>query len=121
MQIRILPPDEYDKLPLKVDPLSSRVVVLEDNDSKELKGYWIAQAIVHLEPVWFHDDVKNSMERLNMFIHLLAALQADGVKGYYANADRPEIADYLERLGMKLLPFVTYAGAVPPMPSEEVV
>lgn len=113
MSIRILHPDEYPKIPYAADPSNSVVVVLEDDETHEIKGYWVAQNIVHIEPVWLAEDARNGMNGLKMYAGMMAALSSHGATAAYAFADRPEIASYLERLNAELLPYVVYKLQVP--------
>ena len=119
MSIRILTPVEYPLIPYKANPANSVVVVLEDDNTKEIKGYWVAQTVVHIEPVWLADDVKGGIHGLKMYAGMMAALSSHGITTAYAFADRPEIADYLERLQFQLEPFVVYRGQVPLIVHED--
>ena len=114
MSIRILTPAEYPLIiPYPADPASSVVVVLEDDNTKEIKGYWVAQTVVHIEPVWLSPSARGGLNGLKMYAGIMAALNSYGVTTAYAFADRPEIADYLERLNAELLPYVVYKLKVP--------
>ena len=113
MSIRILPADEYHKMLYPVDPTSSVIVVMEDDETKELTGYWVAQTVIHIEPVWLSPSARGGLNGLKMYAGIMAALNSYGVTTAYAFADRPEIADYLERLNAELLPYVVYKLKVP--------
>ena len=113
MSIRILPADEYAKIPYPADPTSSVVVVLEDDNTKKIKGYWVAQTVIHIEPVWLAEDARNAMNGLKLYAGMMAALSSHGATAAYAFADRPEIAGYLERLNAELLPYVVYKLQIP--------
>ena len=119
MSIRILPSNEYNKIPYPAVPDQSVVVVLEDDETKELKGFWCAQNVIHIEPVWLSPDVTNGFNGIKLYAGLMAALSTHGVTDVYAFADRSEIADYLERLNAELLPYVVYKLQVPVIQPEE--
>ena len=113
MSIRILPADEYYKMPYPADPASSVIVVMEDDETKELTGFWVAQTVIHIEPVWLSPSVRGGLDGLKMYAGMMAALSSHGATTAYAFADRPEIASYLERLNAELLPYVVYKLKVP--------
>ena len=119
MTISLLPPDQYSRLPIEINPATSVVVVAEDEQTHEIKGYWAAQSVVHVEPVWLHEDLRSGRDGLKMYAALLAGLHQAGVKGFYAFADRDEIATYIERLGLKVKPWIIYEGQVPEIPAQE--
>lgn len=116
MTIRQLPPEEFHRLPIMLDS-SALCVVVEDTETKEIKGYWTAQLMVHTEPIWLAPELRGGKELLGIKLYaaLLAAMSQSGVTDFYSFADRPEIGDYLERLGFKLTPYITYVNKVPPM------
>ena len=119
MNIRILPADEYEKLPIEVNPATSVVAVAEDV-SGEIKGYWVAQAVVHIEPVHLNKDIRDSgFTGLRMLQTLLSELALKGDPLYYAFSDRPEISDYLSRLGLSLLPYQIWLGVNPLLVKKE--
>ena len=113
MSIRILPADEYYKMPYPADPASSVIVVMEDDETKELTGFWVAQTVIHIEPVWLSPSVRGGLDGLKMYAGMMAALSSHGATTAYAFADRPEIAGYLERLNAELLPYVVYKLQIP--------
>lgn len=119
VKIRLLEPSEYDLLPIKIDPLNSRVVILEDDETKELKGYWCAQTVVHCEPVWLADDQRGTLNGIKMYAGLLAALSEANVKDFYCFSDTDKNDEYLIRLGLTLKPYATFLGSVPPMPQSQ--
>ena len=120
IQIRLLKPTELDRLPIPINPEVSICVIAEDNESKELKGYWVAPLVVHTEPVWLDPALQGGVVGLKMFAALLATLNQHGIQNFYAFAQDQTIAGYLDRLGLQLEPYVTFKGQVPKLPAAEV-
>lgn len=119
MIVKLLEPERYHELPIEANPAMSIVAVAEDEQTHEIKGYWVAQLQVHVEPIWLSPELRGEGRTgLKMFAAILAGLNTFGIKNFYSFADTAEIAGYLERLGLKLTPFVTYFGAVPETPFE---
>jgi len=119
MLIKLLEPERFHELPVEVNPALSIVAVKEDPETHEIKAFWVAQLQVHVEPVWLAPDERDGgFTALRLFAALLAGFNSLGVKEFYAFADQPEIANYLERLGMSLTPYVTYKGVTPECPSQ---
>ena len=117
MTIAILPPDRYCELPIEVNPITSIVVVAED--STGIHGYWVACGVVHIEPVFLSDKIKDGgFTGLKMLQTLLSELSAGDNPAFYAFSDRPEIANYAERLGMTKLPYEVYMGINPNIKSN---
>lgn len=116
----ILPPSRYNELPLPPDYQmgeGSVVVVLEDAEG--IKGFWIAQPVIHIEPVWLSPSIRDGgLNALKMYAALLALLGSQGVQNYYAFSDTPQVSDYLKRLGLEALPYEVYHGIVPPLHKE---
>lgn len=114
IEIKLLEPERFCELPFEADPSNSFIVVAEDSETHEIKGYWPTQLVVHAEPMWIAPDVRDGgFTGLKMYALLLAQLNHLSIKNFYCFADREEIADYLERLGLKLTPFITYLAEVP--------
>lgn len=117
IQVRLLDPTDYGRLPIDLQPSdNNRVVILEDDETKELKGYWVAQNVVHCEPLWIAEDLRGSISTLKLFAGMLAALAQNGVQAFYCFSDKDENDDYLQRLGLELQPYTTYLGTVPSLP-----
>lgn len=123
MSIKVRPsfPLEWASLPMPIPPATVLVIVAEDVDSKEIKGVWPVQLVLHIEPVWMHDGLSSTLQGgrvgLEMYSGLLAMFANQGIEEFYAFADRPDIASYLERMGLQLQPYVIYKGTVPPLPT----
>jgi hypothetical protein len=112
--IKPLSPDRFHELPIEANPACAVVIVAEDDQTHEIKGYWVGQLQAHIEPIWLSPELRDGgFTALKMYAAMLAALNTYGIKTFYAFADREEIANYLERLGMKITPFVTYQGTTP--------
>jgi hypothetical protein len=114
MIVRELPADEWDKLahitafgdkPFP-SPFTARVIVAEQED--RIVGLWVAQTQVHIEPVWIDAAHRSSTLPKRMFNKLLELLDSCSLKSAFCFADRPEIADYLGRLGLVELPYRTF-------------
>ncbi len=118
MQIKLLEAERYHELPIEANPNTSIVVVVED-DNKKIRAYWMAQLVVHTEPVWIDPELRSGFTGVKMYAALLAALQGLGIKEFYSFADRDEIDNYLQRLGLKITPFSVYRGVVPECPFSQ--
>lgn len=119
MLIHQLPAARFHELPIEADPTTCLVIVAEDPDTHKIKGYWVAQLVVHTEPVWLDPELRSGTIGINMYAALLAAMSTFGIKEFYAFSDKEEIADYLQRLNLQLTPFITFRGIVPEIPSQE--
>lgn len=117
MTIKLLEPERYHEIPAPIGPLGL-VVVLEDPETKEIKGYAVGQPIWHLEPIWISDELRSTTQPVKLWAGALAAMQSSGITGFYTQAATDEHADYLIRLGCEPLPFVPFKGLVPPMKEE---
>ena len=81
------------------DKTQSQVVVAE-NDG-EIVAFWVAQTVLHLEPVWIRPDHRSGWLFIKMWRMLLQWLTAQGMRDFYCFAPTQTIKDYLTRLGMK--------------------
>lgn len=119
MTIRDLPAAEWGKLEghpalagqALPDPAYHRIVVAEDKD--RIVGAWFMMQVIHLEPVWIDPAYRGGTLPLRMLSTMTSILDSCSVKQAFCFADRLEIASYLERLGMKQLPYETYLYEVP--------
>jgi hypothetical protein len=93
------------------DPTFHRVVVAEEGE-KIVAAWWMLQ-VVHLEPVWIDPAHRSSILPVKMLAEMSRILDSCTVKQAFCFADRPEIAGYLQRLGMQKLPYETYLFEVP--------
>lgn len=119
LSIHQLPADRYPELPIKFNPASSIVVVAEDDNTNEIKGICAAMGTTLLEMWTTPDGSARGRTGLKMFAELLSALAANGDPFYYAFADTPEVADYLQRLGLTELPYKVFIGINPLLPQEQ--
>lgn len=127
MNIILLPSERYHEL-LKFEgfqgtppnPDTSIVVVAEDPDSKEIKGFWVAQAVIHIEPIALDPAVRDgghtSMKMLSL---LLSELAARGEASFFAFADNESVVNYLVRLGLVPLPYAVFYGMNPNLLPQE--
>lgn len=115
MTYRELQPEEYAKLEghpaLKgvgvPSPDVARVVIAEDHNG-EIVGFQMLVTVVHLEPIWVHPDYRGSMVPVRLWKTATRLLDALRIKMAYCFSDRPEIANYLSRLGLRELPYKTH-------------
>lgn len=120
VNIKLLEPERFPELPFEADPSNCFVVVAEDSETHEIKGHWAVQLVVHAEPIWIDPATRDSgFVGLKMYAQLLAKFNELGIKNFYCFADREDIAGYLERLGLKLTPFITYLGEVPEIKDQK--
>lgn len=120
LNILTLPADRYPEL-LALDPranfnpATSIVVVAEDAQTHEIKGFWTAQAVIHIEPITLTGEAKDGGHTvLKMLTHLLSELAAKGESQFFAFADNESVVDYLVRLGLTPLPYAVFVGTTPP-------
>lgn len=116
IKVRPLQPTDIPKLPIDVPPTSIACVVAYDDSDDTIKGVWPAQLVIHTEPVWLDASLRSGRVGLEMFAGLMALLGQQDVNCFYAFAASPEVADYLERIGMQPKPYLVYEGFVPPLP-----
>lgn len=126
--VRRLPPEEWQRLlkvppfdagvPLTISPGVDKVIVLEDPSGK-IVGYWMAFLAVHLEPMWIDPEHRGRVSvNRKIWREARAAVLEFGTNIAFAliNADSPA-ARYAERLGFRRTIgdcyFVT-AGNTPP-------
>ncbi len=118
LSIKTLAPEEFEQLPIKF-PSTSIAVVAEDPNSNEIKGICAAFGIALLEMWTSPDGEARGRTGLKMYAQLLSELAARGEPFYYAFADTPEVANYLERLGLTELPYRVFIGVNPLLPQEQ--
>lgn len=106
---RILKPEEislighlppFNSGPALPDPENSRVVVAEDDG--EIVAYWMACVTCHVEPIYIDPKHRDGgFVAGRMLSMLLQELRDNGIEHAYVFGERPEIKNYLERLGMR--------------------
>lgn len=123
VNVRELPPDEWHKLAnhpsITGQPVpnatDARAVVAERDG--EIVGVWWIQLAIHMEPVWIAESERGSLTGLRMFTAVSEILDTHQITGAYCLADRPEVADYLDRLGLTALNAVPFILCRPSSPS----
>ena len=112
LEVIELPPTRFSELPIILDPLTSVVVVAQDIDSKEIKGYWVGCAVIHIEPIALGPDIKGKTG-LRMLQLLLSLLAEKGDDKFFAFSESDEVDGLLERMGMTMLPYKIFLGINP--------
>lgn len=99
--VRRLRPDEYNRLvgimPEDLwipDPSISSITIAEEAD--EIVGFWVAQSVVHLEPVWIKPERRGGTILGEMWKEMRG-----GLTRAYAFSTCEKISGYLERLGFR--------------------
>jgi GNAT superfamily N-acetyltransferase len=98
--------EDYAELDGLVDPAFlpspevSRCFVYRGEDGK-VEGYVFIQPIVVIEPIWVAEKHRKRGIAPRLFGEAVEALKAGNARGFYCRAERPEIASYLKRVGMK--------------------
>lgn len=121
LNILTLPPDRYHELLAfgaflqnLPNPATSKVVVVEDSETHEVKGFWVAQATIHIEPVYLTPEAQDGGHTgLKMLALLLSELAAMGEPQFFAFAETESVVDYLIRLGLTPLPYTIFKGLNP--------
>jgi hypothetical protein len=112
MNIRLLEPDEYERLRGLANPddtwipspTESRILVAERDG--EIIAFWGIQAEIHIEPVW----VKPKERCGGWGRQMLEELRKIIPTRYYAFTESDQVADYMERLGMREMGYRTFMG-----------
>ena len=120
MNVSILEPADYHKLDIKLDPATSIIAVARDN-SNEIKGFWAAQAVIHIEPIQLTDEAQDGGHTaIKLLQLLLSELAARGEPLFYAFSNGPDVVQYLQRLGLQPLPYACFVGINPLLqPAQE--
>lgn len=98
--------EDYAELDGLIDPAYlplpdvSRCFVYRGEDGT-IEGYVFIQPIVVIEPIWVHEKHRRKGIAPRLFGEAVEALAKGEARGFYCRAERPEIADYLKRVGMK--------------------
>lgn len=124
MTIRELRPDEWLRLEhhpalhgyALPDPATSKILIAEG--AGEIVGFWILVQVVHAEPIWIAPSHRSTTLAGRLWTHLREILATCRVSQAYCFSDRPDVADYLSRLGLRELPYRTFLYEAPaPCPS----
>lgn len=112
-RIRLLEPEEYTKLAehpslAGLTPSDGTYVVVAEDEHQQMIGYFMATPVYHLEPVWVDPMYRGSTLLSRLWGAMTRLLDAIRVDVAFSCADRPEIADYLTRLGLTPLPYATF-------------
>lgn len=115
VKVRILEPTEHEKVighgpfervTLAPDPETSSIVVAEDESGK-LLGFWCAFNAVHLEPLWVREDVRNNgigMALWSGILELCAKHRVQNAFAFVADADAMVNLPLAAKLGFHRLP-----------------
>ena len=117
MTYRFLEEEEWEKLQGVVfgndkwipHPKTSSVFVAEDAD-KKIVGFLVAQLMIHVEPMWVEDAKRGGPIAFTLWQGMIDFLKSSGVKAFQTMASDEKIGNYLERLGLKKLPYIPYGG-----------
>ena len=113
MNVSILEPADYHKLAIKLDPATSIIAVARDK-ANEIKGFWAAQAVIHIEPVQLEGEAQDGGHTaIKLLQVLLSELAARGENVFYAFANSEDVVQYLQRLGLQPLPYACFVGLNP--------
>lgn len=96
--IRLLPKDEYHRLPEGYAPKFGSVWVAEEGD--EIVGVAICQEQLHVEPVWVKEELRGSPLAFNLWKR---AMQSAGNNPIYCSTVVEPVQQLLLRLGFKPL------------------
>lgn len=115
MKIRQLPTDEWSRLaghPAMMgqdvpEPGLAHCFVAEDSKGEIRGAIWV-QLCVHVEPLWVDDELKGGTLAVRLFQEAVHLLDTHKVTAAYCMAGSREVADYLDRLGLELLPALPY-------------
>ncbi len=96
-----------------LDPEHTRVVVME-NAAGEIKGYMVVFDCLHVEPLWFDDDVRQKVPKagIAMIQRALGEAQNAGAQtvfGIILDNDKATVAPLAARMGFTPLPGQLYA------------
>ena len=128
MDIELLKPEDYPKLiglggmtaTTLPSPETSRILVARRPDGT-IAAYWVAQAVVHIEPIWLEgvSGLGRGKVFMNMVPAMMGELAAIGDSTFFAFADNENMVQYALRLGMQPLPYVVFQGNLPTSEARE--
>ena len=112
---RELQPDEFYKLEgheaLKGVGVPSsdcaRILIAEREDGT-IVGFQMLVSVVHLEPIWVHPDYRGSMVPIRLWKAATRLVDALRIKMAFSFSQDSTIAGYLDRLGLRRLPYVVH-------------
>ena len=125
MRIELLAPADYPQLlgiggmtaSTLPSPDTSRIIVARREDDATIVAYWVAQAVIHVEPIYLGlEGLGNGKLFQEMLPHMLAALSTTGDNTFYAFAADESMVQYALRLGLTHLPYLVFQGSIPPPP-----
>ena len=133
--VRTLAPEEYDRLaqfpgPLgeiagtvQLDPEHTRLVVIEDPDTRDAEGhptilgYWTLFNTVHAEPLYLTPAIRRHPKiAVALLSAVIAELQAAQVPSVFAVIEHDNLAimgPMAERLGLHPISGILYGGSIP--------
>jgi hypothetical protein len=112
---RELQPEEFYKLEghealkgLEVpSPDAARILIAERVDGT-IVGFQMMVTVVHIEPIWVHPDYRGTMVPIRLWKTATRLVDALRIKMAYCFSDTPIISGYLQRLGLRELPYKTF-------------
>jgi hypothetical protein len=127
ISLRQLPVEEWTRLSEAGGPLSGHqlpaapdhaVVIVAEIDGDTIIAYWVAAAMVHLDPLYidpaYRHHPKLALGLLGLLTHLLQQAGVTYAQACVAPEDQPGNGVLLEKLGFSALPGTLYRGAIPP-------
>lgn len=122
LRARLLPPEEWDAKLVgtaleanRPDPRYAFIVVVEDGD--QVVACWSAISTVHLERLWVTAEARGTAGvARRLLTTMVRTLQLQGVTEVLTNAETPEVAELLTKVGAHALPGQTW---VLPIPEKE--
>lgn len=85
---------------------SSRIIVAED--AGKIIGFQMLIFVPHLEPIWVDPAYRGGWVPFRLFQRTKQLLDQFRISVAYLFSKTPEVADYLQRLGLTKLPYETY-------------
>jgi hypothetical protein len=115
MTDRVLPPEEWGKLPPcdlatvrdRLDPRVTMIAVVEDEAGRIL-ACWAAMTMVHVEGVWIDPAYRKSSVALRLWRRMQRIVHEWGATSVLTGANTPEITALLTRKRATPLPYQEY-------------
>jgi hypothetical protein len=125
LTLRRLPSAEWTRLSEASGPLAGHqlpttdaAVVIVAEAHGQIVAYWVAAAMVHLDPLFiepaYRQHPKLAMALLGLMTVLLQDAGVTYAQACVADDDQPANGRLLEKLGFSRLPGAVYRGAIPP-------
>jgi hypothetical protein len=124
--VRLLPIEEYPRLldvdgPLRgiqsiPDPDHTRIVVVEDQDTGRIIGYWVLGDVVHAEPLWLDPMIRsNPVVGRQLLEQVLGTLYLYGAQSVFVVIEDTNtvVREMADQLGFEPLPGRLYALRLP--------